>query len=92
MCDIFTRSQYVWVDVNGNRIDEWKEDAWKHMKTEACKDKIKIKAFLDNLDYTVRGFCNKCNKYHRSKFKKYVDEAAIGDDNCPICDSKLFYI
>lgn len=91
ICDNFTRYSYIWVNVNGNRIEETKDDAWKHVKHTACKDKGKIREFMKNLNYNVSGFCSECGKVYSSKFVKYENERAVGElINCPICGHKLF--
>jgi hypothetical protein len=87
----FTYSYYVYVNVKGEIIDEQKTDAWEHMSNEACKDKEKIKIFLNNLNFTVHGFCDKCNKLRYSKFQRYLKESAHGDELCTVCKTQLKY-
>lgn len=91
MCDNFTYSIYVWVSSKGKRINEDKTDAWKHMNPIACKDKQRIKSYLDKLDFTVRGFCYTCDTSSYSKFVKYIKESASGDRCCPTCNTELKY-
>jgi hypothetical protein len=41
-CLNFTRSKYVWIDVYGALIDEWKTDAWAHVSHQAVRQKTVI--------------------------------------------------
>lgn len=91
MCDNFTRCTYVWINVQGERIQEDKWESAKHMNLTSCKNKEKIKVFSENLNYKVRGLCQKCNRTFVSDFKKYIDERANGSESCPVCGTKLWY-
>lgn len=91
MCDNFTRSYYYWINVNGECIEEDKWQAHEHINGWACTDKKRVKAFLENLNYNVRGLCYSCNKTYLSRFKKYINEIACGDEYCPVCGNTLKY-
>lgn len=91
MADNFTRSEYYWINSEGETIREEKDEAYEHINGWACTDKKKIKTFLDKLNYNVHGLCYICNKIYVSKFIKYDNESACGDELCPVCGSKLKY-
>lgn len=70
---------------------EDKIESYKHINTRACKDKNKIEQFLNIMNFTVIGYCSNCKKWHESKYQKHVNEIAIGDKDCPICNTELRY-
>jgi hypothetical protein len=92
MCDNFTYSFYIWINSKGESIEEDKWEAWKHINNTACKDKVKIKNFLDHLNYNIDGICYKCKKVYSSKFKNYKNEISQGEmEICPICGDTIRY-
>ena len=85
MCHNFTYSYYVWVDVKGQYWEEDKPEAWKHMSSTASKDKDKINEFINTHNFYIRTLCKKCGKAFVSRFIKYVDEQATGEETCSNC-------
>lgn len=87
----FTRTYYVWLNCNGEKIEEDKWLARKHISSVACHNQSEIDIFLKNFQYKVTGICYKCNKLYESNFKKYINEIAYGDEKCPVCGDILKY-
>lgn len=91
MCDNFTRSKYCLINIKGEYIIEEKNKADVYINGCACTDKDKIKKFLGNLKYNVKGLCFTCNKIYFSEFVRYDNERACGEVICPVCGDKLRY-
>lgn len=91
MCANFSYSIYSWINADGKIIMEDKTNAWAHINSSCCTNKTKIKWFLDNIKYEVKGLCCTCNKIHLSNFKRYTNERASGIELCPVCGDKLRY-